>query len=286
MALLCEAAACAGARGRTKPDVFVDVLAKGGGNGELERVKPQAPDRQRQNAPVLDGPRPRRTWATTTTWPRRQSAIRTASPRRSTRLLTPRRRHTSAADRMVLDLVERSSAEHPPKRPAQRVSCANPRDAATAEPRANPYPFSVAEATRQVRANLSRRGTPRFHNPRWTPAIPTFRAGARVNALTATARIDVELFFQQLLNGLTAGRRCTAWWRWASTLVYGILHVPNFAHGALYMAGAYAVYYANDHAGPELLAGNAGAAAVVAVLSMLADRLVFHPLRNAPRSTT
>ena len=41
VALLCEAAACA-ERAGVKPDVFVDVLAKGGGNGvALERVKPK-----------------------------------------------------------------------------------------------------------------------------------------------------------------------------------------------------------------------------------------------------
>jgi len=41
VALLCEAAACA-ERAGVKPDVYVDVLAKGGGNGvALERVKPK-----------------------------------------------------------------------------------------------------------------------------------------------------------------------------------------------------------------------------------------------------
>ena len=41
VALLCEAAACA-ERAGVKPEVFVDVLAKGGGNGvALERVKPK-----------------------------------------------------------------------------------------------------------------------------------------------------------------------------------------------------------------------------------------------------
>jgi 3-hydroxyisobutyrate dehydrogenase-like beta-hydroxyacid dehydrogenase len=40
VALISEAAACAGAQG-VSPEVFVDVLAKGGGGGTaLERVKP------------------------------------------------------------------------------------------------------------------------------------------------------------------------------------------------------------------------------------------------------
>jgi branched-chain amino acid transport system permease protein len=40
--------------------------------------------------------------------------------------------------------------------------------------------------------------------------------------------------------------------------VYGILHVPNFAHGAFYMAGAFAGFYLMTAFGPELLARHGG----------------------------
>ena len=53
----------------------------------------------------------------------------------------------------------------------------------------------------------------------------------------------MALFFQQFLNGLTLGGVYSLV-ALGLTLVYGILHVPNFAHGALYMAGAYVSYYA------------------------------------------
>ena len=91
----------------------------------------------------------------------------------------------------------------------------------------------------------------------------------------------MDLFFQQLLNGLTIGGVYSLV-ALGLTLVYGILHVPNFAHGALYMAGAFVAFYFMESLGLNYWLAMLGSAAVVAVLSMLAERLVFHPLRNAP----
>ena len=91
----------------------------------------------------------------------------------------------------------------------------------------------------------------------------------------------MALFFQQFLNGLTLGGVYSLV-ALGLTLVYGIPHVPNFAHGAFYMAGAYVSYYAMTTLGLNYWLAMLAAAAVVAVLSMLAERLVFHKLRNAP----
>lgn len=91
----------------------------------------------------------------------------------------------------------------------------------------------------------------------------------------------MELFFQQVLNGLTLGGIYSLV-ALGLTLVYGILHVPNFAHGAFYMAGAYAAFYLISVQGFNYWAAMAGAAVVVALIAVLAERLVFHPLRNAP----
>lgn len=91
----------------------------------------------------------------------------------------------------------------------------------------------------------------------------------------------MELFLQQVLNGLTLGGvYCLV--ALGLTLVYGILHVPNFAHGAFYMAGAYAAFFLIERLGFNYWLAMAGAAVAVALLSVLAERLVFHPLRNAP----
>src|SRR5690606_21978842 len=92
---------------------------------------------------------------------------------------------------------------------------------------------------------------------------------------------SMELFLQQLLNGLTIGGVYSLV-ALGLTLVYGILHVPNFAHGAFYMAGAYVAFHLMHAWGLNYWLAMAGAALAVAVVSMLAERLVFHPLRNAP----
>jgi len=91
----------------------------------------------------------------------------------------------------------------------------------------------------------------------------------------------VDVFFQQLLNGLTLGGVYSLV-ALGLTLVFGVLHVPNFAHGALYMGGAFAGYHLMLAWGANYWLAMLGAAAVIAVLAMMAERLVFHPLRNAP----
>lgn len=91
----------------------------------------------------------------------------------------------------------------------------------------------------------------------------------------------MELFLQQLLNGLTIGGVYSLV-ALGLTLVYGILHVPNFAHGAFYMAGAYVAFQMMEAWGMNYWLAMLVAALVVAALAMLAERLVFHPLRNAP----
>ncbi len=91
----------------------------------------------------------------------------------------------------------------------------------------------------------------------------------------------MELFLQQVLNGLTLGGVYSLV-ALGLTLVYGILHVPNFAHGAFYMAGAYTAFYIIDKLGLSYWWGMLGAAVVVALISVVSERLVFHPLRKAP----
>ncbi|MES1948689.1 amino acid or sugar ABC transport system, permease protein [Salinisphaera sp. C84B14] len=91
----------------------------------------------------------------------------------------------------------------------------------------------------------------------------------------------MDLFLQQVLNGLTLGS-IYGLVALGLTLVYGILHVPNFAHGALYMVGAYVCYFTMADLGLNYWVAIAAAAVVVAAMSVICERLVFHPLRNAP----
>lgn len=89
----------------------------------------------------------------------------------------------------------------------------------------------------------------------------------------------MDLFLQQVLNGLTLGGIYSLV-ALGLTLVYGILHVPNFAHGAFYMAGAFASFHLMSKYGWNYWVAMAGSALFVAVLSTIAERLVFHPLRH------
>lgn len=91
----------------------------------------------------------------------------------------------------------------------------------------------------------------------------------------------MTIFLQQVFNGLTLGS-IYGLVALGLTLVYGILHIPNFAHGALYMVGAFMSYFFMVDMGAHYWVAMAGSAVVVAVLGVICERLVFHPLRNAP----
>jgi branched-chain amino acid transport system permease protein len=93
-------------------------------------------------------------------------------------------------------------------------------------------------------------------------------------------RSRMDLFLQQVLNGLTLGGIYSLV-ALGLTLVYGILHVPNFAHGAFYMVGAFASFHLMNRYGFNYWLAMLGSACFVAVIATLAERLVFHPLRKA-----
>ena len=90
----------------------------------------------------------------------------------------------------------------------------------------------------------------------------------------------MDVFLQQVLNGLTLGG-IYGLVALGLTLVYGILHVPNFAHGGFYMIGAFVALHAMVAWSWGYWAAMLMAAVTVAVLGMLSERLVFNPLRNA-----
>ena len=59
---------------------------------------------------------------------------------------------------------------------------------------------------------------------------------------------DTAIIIPSVLNGLTTGA-LYALVALGLTLIYGVLHIINFAHGALLMIGLYAVYYLNARLG-------------------------------------
>lgn len=93
----------------------------------------------------------------------------------------------------------------------------------------------------------------------------------------------MTLFIQQLINGLALGGiYCLA--AVGLTLVFGVLGFPNLAHGALYMLGGYLTYSMLVDVGLPYVVAIVSAAAILAVIGIGFERLIFHPLRNAPHT--
>lgn len=107
------------------------------------------------------------------------------------------------------------------------------------------------------------------------------RAAGRDTDCVQGGRNRVSLFFQQILNGLTLGSVYSLV-ALGLTLVYGILHIPNFSHGALFMAGGYAAFFAAGTLGANYWLAMLFAAVFTAGLAVLSERLVFSRLRNNP----
>jgi branched-chain amino acid transport system permease protein len=88
--------------------------------------------------------------------------------------------------------------------------------------------------------------------------------------------------FQQALNALQLGS-VYALIALGYTMVYGILTMINFAHGDLFMIGAFfcflIAFYLKLSFVPTLLLTMMG----VAFLGVVIERLAYKPLRNAPR---
>lgn len=90
------------------------------------------------------------------------------------------------------------------------------------------------------------------------------------------------MFLQQLVNGLTLGTTY-ALIALGYTMVYGIIQLINFAHGEVYMIGAFVglilvgVYQVN------FVLAMVGAMAVCMVVAILIERIAYRPLRRSTR---
>src|ERR1700745_1553597 len=113
---------------------------------------------------------------------------------------------------------------------------------------------------------------------------------------------QVILFVQQLLNGLSLGS-IYALIALGYTMVYGVLRFINFAHGDVYMLGAYAgfllaAFFARTFKfgeydtfatqNPLFILSGAGlimilSMAICAAIGVLIERIAYRPLRGRPR---
>ena len=113
-----------------------------------------------------------------------------------------------------------------------------------------------------------------------------------MHGVVAFALYDWNYFFAQLVGGLTIGS-LYALLALGYTMVYGILKLLNFAHGDVYMMGAYVGYYVltalGGSASPAVSIGLLfalmfGAAMLFCgVLGVVIERFAYRPLRTAPR---
>lgn len=99
----------------------------------------------------------------------------------------------------------------------------------------------------------------------------------------------LQLFFQQLTNGLTLGA-IYALIALGYTMVYGVIQLINFAHGEIFIVGAYIsltfitmIGSSGLPWGGMLVIGGVGAVAGCAVLGLWIERFAYRPLRSAPR---
>ena len=84
-----------------------------------------------------------------------------------------------------------------------------------------------------------------------------------------------------MLNGLVLGS-IYALVALGLALVYGTMQIPNFAHGHLYMLGAYAAFFAITVLHAPYWPAMLFAVCVLALVGVLLERIVFRQLANAP----
>ncbi|MEQ8237318.1 MAG: branched-chain amino acid ABC transporter permease, partial [Syntrophomonadaceae bacterium] len=86
------------------------------------------------------------------------------------------------------------------------------------------------------------------------------------------------MFWEQFINGLTLGSTY-ALIALGYTMVYGIVQLINFAHGEIYMFGAFAGLFMVA-AGINVFVALLGAMVFCMVLGMLVERIAYRPLRG------
>jgi len=99
-------------------------------------------------------------------------------------------------------------------------------------------------------------------------------------------------FFAELVSGITVGS-VYALIALGYTMVYGVLKLLNFAHGDVYMIGAYIGFFVMNALGspsnpvlpivPLILLAFAAAMVGCGILGVVIERFAYRPLRNAPR---
>ncbi len=91
----------------------------------------------------------------------------------------------------------------------------------------------------------------------------------------------MEVIVQTTVNALYASSY-TALMAVGLALIFGVMGVINFAHGNLFMVGAYAVWWLYAVNGWPFFLAVAGATIVVGAIGLLMERMLFRPMRDNP----
>ena len=89
-------------------------------------------------------------------------------------------------------------------------------------------------------------------------------------------------FGQQLINGISLGS-IYALIALGYTMVYGIIRLINFAHGDIYMVGAYAGFFATSVFKFSFVPALIFSMAAAAIIGMTIEKVAYRPLRSAPK---
>lgn len=84
---------------------------------------------------------------------------------------------------------------------------------------------------------------------------------------------------EQVLNGLMTGSVYVLV-ALGLVLIYGVMHVVNFAHGVLFMLGGYVAHFFFIHVVGSYWVAVLGSMATLVVLGMVIENYVFRPLRD------
>src|SRR2546425_12214323 len=92
-----------------------------------------------------------------------------------------------------------------------------------------------------------------------------------------------EGFLEQVINGLMMGSIYVLV-ALGMVLIYGVLHVLNFAHGVLFTVGAYVCYLVLSKVTGSYALAVVLSMAVLAVLGIAMEDAVFRPFRGNLRN--
>lgn len=96
--------------------------------------------------------------------------------------------------------------------------------------------------------------------------------------------MSIQEFLQHMANGTSLGS-LYALIAIGYTLVYGILRLINFAHGEIFMLGAYIAYYGIIFTPLPWWLVFILASVLTGLVGLLLERLAYKPLRSSPRIT-